>query len=49
MHLVIDNVTDLSEIDRVDDFIIPILFVAIKIFGLTSMACFPLAGKFETE
>jgi hypothetical protein len=49
VHLVVDNVTDLSEIDRVDDFIIPILFIAIKIFGLTSMACIPSAGKFETE
>jgi len=44
VHLVVDNVTDLSEIDRVDDFVIPILLIAIEIFSLTSMTCAPSAG-----
>ena len=39
MHLVVDNVTGCAEIDGVDDLIVAIIFVAIKIFGLTSVSC----------
>ena len=37
MHLVVDDMTCGSEIDRVDDFIITILFIAIEIFGLATV------------
>jgi len=49
VHLVVDNVADLSKINRVDDFIIPVLFIAIKIFCLTSVACVLLGRVFEQE
>jgi len=39
VHLIIDNVTNLSEVNRVDDFIIPIFLIAVKILGLASMTC----------
>lgn len=38
VHLIINNVSDLSEIDRVDDFIVTVVLVAIQIFRLTSVA-----------
>jgi hypothetical protein len=37
MHLIIDNMSDLSEIDRVDDLVITILLISIEIFGLTTV------------
>jgi hypothetical protein len=49
VHLVVDNVADLSKINRVDDFIIPVLFIAVKIFCLTSVACVLSARVFEPE
>ena len=45
VHLVIDNVTDLSEIDRVDDFIIPIFLIAVQIFSLASVTCIMSAAS----
>jgi hypothetical protein len=45
MHLVIDNMANLSEIDRIDDFIIPILLVAIEILSLTTVTWSPSAGS----
>lgn len=39
MHFVVDDVTSLSEIDRIDDFVVPIVFVAIEILRLAAMTC----------
>jgi hypothetical protein len=49
VHLVVDNVTNLSKVDRVDDFIIPILLVTIKVFSLTTVTCVPSAALRQTE
>ena len=38
MHLIVDNMSDLAEIYRVDDLIVSVLFVAIEILGLTTVA-----------
>jgi hypothetical protein len=38
VHLVVDDMPDLAEIYRVDDFVVTVLFVPIKIFGLPTMA-----------
>jgi hypothetical protein len=34
VHLVIDNVSDLAEIHRIDDLIVPVLLIPVEIFGL---------------
>jgi hypothetical protein len=39
VHLVVGNVARLSEIDRVNDFIVTIVFVAVKILCLSTMTC----------
>lgn len=38
VHLVVNNVPDLSEVYRVDDLIVAVLFIAIQIGRLTTMA-----------
>jgi hypothetical protein len=38
VHLVINDVPNLAEIDWVDDLIISILFISIEIFCLTAVA-----------
>ena len=37
VHLVVNNVTGLSEINRVNDFIVAILFISVKVLGLSTM------------
>lgn len=39
VHLVIDNVSDLAEIDRIDDLVVPVLLVPVEIFGLATVPC----------
>lgn len=39
MHFIVYDVTSGPEVDWIDDFIVAILFITIKIFRLTSMAC----------
>lgn len=39
MHLVVGDVAIVAEIHRVDDFIIPVGLVAIKISGLPTVTC----------
>ena len=38
MHLVIYDVSSLPEVDRVDDFIVAILFISIQILCLASVS-----------
>jgi hypothetical protein len=38
MHFIVDDVSYLPKIDRINDFIISIGLIAIKIFGLSTMA-----------
>jgi hypothetical protein len=38
VHLIINNVTRDPEVDRVDDFVISILLITIKIWCLTAVA-----------
>ena len=49
MDLVVDNVAGLFVIDRVDDFVVSIVFIAIKILSLatvtfTTLVASPKAG-----
>jgi hypothetical protein len=37
VHLVIDNVSCCPKVDGIDDFIVSIIFVAIKVRSLTAM------------
>ena len=37
VHLIIDNVPSLPEVHGVDNFVIPVLFITIQIFRLTSV------------
>jgi hypothetical protein len=37
VHLIIDNMADLAEIDRVDDLVVSVLFVAVEILSLTTV------------
>ncbi len=39
MYLVIYNMSILSEIDRVNNFVKAVVFVAVYIFGLSTVAC----------
>lgn len=39
VHLVVDNMTGLAEIDRIYDLVIAILFVPVEIWRLTAVAC----------
>ncbi|KAG9967275.1 peptidase C14, partial [Aureobasidium melanogenum] len=50
MHLVVNNVTCLAEVDRVDDFVVAVFFVTVEIFSLTTcmarrMFCLPPSGS----
>lgn len=45
MHLVVNNVTCLAEVDRVDDFVVAVFFIAIEIFSLTTMTLRSLAKR----
>ena len=38
VHLIVDDVTDSSEVDRVDDFVIAVLFIAVQIGCLAAVA-----------
>ena len=38
VHFVVDYVAYLAEIDRVDDFVVAVIFVAVEIFGLATMS-----------
>ena len=38
VHFIVDNVAGRSEVDRIDYFIIAIVFVTIKVFRLTAVA-----------
>jgi hypothetical protein len=38
VHLIIDNMSDLAEIDGVDDLVVSVFFISVKILGLTTMA-----------
>lgn len=37
VHLVIDNMSDLAEINWVDDLVISVFFISIKILSLTAV------------
>lgn len=38
MHFVVDNVACGSKVHGIDDFVVPILFIAVEILGLTAVA-----------
>lgn len=38
MYLVVDNVAGLLMVDRVDDFVVSIVLVAVEIFGLSTVS-----------
>jgi hypothetical protein len=38
VHFVVDNVAGCAEVDRVDYFVITIVLVAVKVFGLAAVA-----------
>lgn len=40
VHLVVDNVARSPEIDRVDDFVVSVVFVAVEVRRLTTMSCY---------
>jgi len=37
VHLIVNNVACRSEVDGIDDFVMSILFIAIKILGLPTV------------
>jgi hypothetical protein len=37
VHLVVDDVTNLAEIDGVDDLIVTVFLIAVKVFCLTTV------------
>jgi hypothetical protein len=39
VHLIVKNVARRSEIDRVDDLVVAVVLVAIKILGLAAVSC----------
>jgi hypothetical protein len=39
VHLVIDNMSNLAEINWVDDLVITVLFISIEILSLTAVTC----------
>ena len=39
MHLVINNVAGIAKVNRVNDFVVTVIFVAIEVGGLTAMSC----------
>lgn len=40
MDQVVDDVARLLEIDRVDDFVVAVAFVAIEVLGLAAVSCY---------
>jgi hypothetical protein len=38
VHIIVDDMSGCPEINWVDDLIVSIVFVAIKVFGLTAVA-----------
>ena len=42
VHVVVDDVTGDSEVDGVDDFVVAVVFVAVEIGRLSSVACVKL-------
>jgi len=38
MHLVINNVSCLPKVNRIDDFVVAVIFIAIQIWGLAAVA-----------
>lgn len=45
MHLVVNNVTCLAEINRVDDFVVAVFFVTVEILSLATVAYKSLARR----
>jgi hypothetical protein len=45
VHLVIGDVSSLSEVNGVDDLIVAIFFIAIQILGLSTMTCAKLVNE----
>ncbi len=43
VHFVVRDVADMAEIDRINDFVVAVVFVSVEIFGLTTMALDPLS------
>jgi hypothetical protein len=43
VHLVVDNVAGSAEVDGVDDLIVAVFLVTIKILGLAAVSCDELA------
>lgn len=39
VNLIVDDVAGLLEVNRVDDLIIAVVFIAVGVFGLPTMAC----------
>ena len=39
VDLIVDDVASGLVVNRVDDFVVPVLLVAVFVFGLTTMAC----------
>jgi len=38
VHFVVDNVTGGAEVDRVDDLVVAVVFVAVEVLGLAAVA-----------
>lgn len=45
MHLVVNNVTCLAEINRVDDFVVAVFFVTVEILSLATVTYRSLARR----
>jgi hypothetical protein len=39
MHLIVKNVARRSEIHRVDDLVVSIVLIAVKVLGLAAVSC----------
>jgi hypothetical protein len=39
MHLIVYDVAVLSEVDRVNDLVVTVVFVAVEILGLSTVTC----------
>jgi hypothetical protein len=39
MHLVVDNMSHLPEVNGIDDFIVPILLISIEVLCLAAVPC----------
>ena len=45
VNLVVNNMASLLVVDRVDDFVVSIILVAVKVLGLTAVTCDKVSGK----